>query len=361
MSRPHNFNAGPGALPVAVLEQMRDEMVDFRGTGMSLLEMSHRGPVYEGVHNACIADIRTLLGLGPEWSVLFMGGGARTQFSVIPLNLLPKDGFAEYHVTGTWAEGAYAEGKRLGDARETYSSAATRHDRVPRAREVAVDGRASYLHYTSNNTIYGTQYQERPEHGSVPLFCDMSSDIMSRPVDVGSYGLIYAGAQKNMGPAGVTVVLIREDVLGRCRDEIPPMWSFKKFAAENSLLNTPPVFGIYAVGLVMRWLVGQGGLTEMERRNRKKAAAVYGAIDGSGGFYEGHAQQGSRSWMNVTFRLRNEALEKAFLKEAEARALVGLKGHRSVGGFRASLYNAVSVESAELLASFLTDFARRNG
>lgn len=361
MTRTHNFNAGPGALPVAVLEQMRDELVDFRGSGMSLLEMSHRGPIYEAIHNECIADLKALLGLGDDRRVLFMGGGARTQFSVIPLNLLPKDGFAEYHVTGTWAEGAYTEGKRLGDARATYSSAATGHDRVPRGREVPVDSRAAYLHYTSNNTIYGTQYHEVPETGGAPLFCDMSSDILSRPIDASRYELIYAGAQKNMGPAGATVIILTEDTLGRCRDEIPPMWSFKKFAAENSLLNTPPVFAIYSIGLVMKWLLREGGLGAMEQRNRAKAARIYGTIDESGGFYRGHAQAGSRSWMNICFRLPSEDLDKRFLKEADAAGLVGLKGHRSVGGMRASLYNAVTPESTEVLASFMGAFARRNG
>lgn len=361
MVRVHNFNAGPGALPLPVLLQIQEELVDFRGQGMSLLEMSHRGGIYEELHNQCVADIKTLLGADDEWQVIFMGGGARTQFAYVPLNHLPRHGFAEYHITGTWAQGAWEEAKKLGDARATWSSKDSNFDHVPRSREVSVDSAAAYVHYTSNNTIYGTQYHELPDTGAVPLFCDMSSDIMSRPVDLDRYTLIYAGAQKNMGPAGVTVVLARRGLLERVSDTLPLLMSHKAVAKENSLLNTPPVFAIYAVGLVMKWLIAQGGLPGMEAANRKKAWMVYDAIDRSGGFYKGHARDGSRSWMNLTWRLPTEDLEKRFAKEADAAGLIGLKGHRSVGGIRASLYNAVPESSAAVLVQFMDAFKAKAG
>jgi phosphoserine aminotransferase len=359
--RVHNFNAGPGALPLPVLERARAELLDFAGAGMSIMEMSHRGALYEGVHDRCIADIRALLGIDDSYSVLFMGGGARAQFAILAMNLLGAGRRGGYAVTGTWAEGALEEAKKIGDAVELWSSSKSRHDRVPQPGQLEIPSDLAYFHYTSNNTIYGTQYQHVPESGAVPLVCDMSSDIMSRPVDARRFAVIYAGAQKNMGPAGVTVALVRKDMLEHGHDRIPEVMHWKKVAAQNSLLNTPPVFAIYLVGLVMQHLRDGGGLLAVGQVNAEKAELLYRAIDASGGFYRGHAQPESRSQMNVTWRLPNEDLEKNFVKEAEASELVGLKGHRSVGGIRASLYNAVSLGSVRVLVDFMGEFKRKNG
>ncbi|HEX6201169.1 MAG TPA: 3-phosphoserine/phosphohydroxythreonine transaminase [Thermoanaerobaculia bacterium] len=362
--RVHNFGAGPGALPLPVLETVRDELLDHRGSGMSILETSHRSPRYDEVHQGAIAGLRELLGgaaLGDGYEVLFMGGGARTQFGLVPWNLMPPGGSADYLVTGRWAEMAAAEGAKRGRAREAWSSAGTGHDRVPGPGDYEVDPAAAYLHYTSNNTIFGTQLREPPEAGDVPLVADMSSDVLSRPLDLGRFGLIYAGAQKNLGPAGVTVVVVRRDLLPRSPAELPDTLSYAKMAAKSSLLNTPPVFAIYVLDLVLRHLREQGGLEAAARRNEEKAALLYRAIDGSGGFYRGHARPEARSLMNVTFRLPSEELEARFLAEAGQEGLAGLKGHRSVGGVRASLYNAVDLPSVEALVRFMEAFLRRAG
>lgn len=357
--RIHNFSAGPSALPLPVLEQVQEELVDFRGEGASIMEMSHRSKTYDTIHNEAIADLKRLMDIGDGYTVLFMGGGARTQFAFLAMNLL-EEKQADYLVTGNWAEQAYKQATKVGKARVIYSSAETNHDHVPKPEDYTIDADAAYLHYTSNNTIYGTEYPDVPETGKVPLVCDMSSDILSRPLDVSKFGLIYAGAQKNMGPAGVTTLIIRTDLLERSSATLPDMLSYAKVAEKNSMLNTPPVFGVYIVGLVVKHLLAKGGLVAAAERNMEKAQRVYQAIDNSNGFYRGHARPDSRSQMNVTFRLPNEDLEKAFLTEATSRDLSGLKGHRSVGGLRASIYNAVELASVEALVAFMNDFASRN-
>lgn len=359
MSRTFNFSAGPGALPLPVLEQAAAELVDFRGAGMSLLEMSHRGPIYDALHHECIADLKTLLGAGDDYDIVFMGGGARTQFALVPLNLRP-EGTAAYLNTGRWADGAVSEAAKLGDVVELWSSKDTTFDRVPGPSDFTVPDGAAYLHYTSNNTIYGTQYQYVPDPGSSELVCDMSSDILSRPVDVTRFGLIYAGAQKNLGPAGVTVLVIRKDLLERSRDTLPELWNYKKIAAKDSMLNTPPVYAIYLVGLVAKHVLAQGGAEGMAAINQRKADALYGAIDATD-FWAGHAQPDSRSQMNVTFRSPSPDLDKRFVAEATEAGLSGLKGHRSVGGLRASIYNAVPEAAVSALVDFMADFARRAG
>lgn len=357
--RVHNFGAGPAALPLEILEEVQRQLLDFEGTGMSILEMSHRSAVYDRIHHQAMAEVLELLGGGEEHAVLFMGGGARTQFALVPMNLRPGGRAADYLTTGTWSEMALAEAKKSGPAHELWSSAATGHDRVPTPGDYEIHHEAAYLHYTSNNTVAGTQYPETPVADGVPLVCDMSSDIFSRPVDLARFGLIYAGAQKNLGPAGVTLLVIRKDLLERSGPQLGDMLSYAKMAAKDSLLNTPPVFAIYIVGLVVRKLLQEGGLEAVARRNDEKARLLYAAIDTSGGFYRGHAQPASRSKMNVTFRLATPELEADFVKAAADHDLVGLKGHRSVGGIRASIYNAVSVESVKALVGFMGEFAGR--
>ena len=357
--RVHNFNPGPAALPLPVLQQVQGDLLDFAGTGMSILEMSHRSATYEELHNQAIADLRTLLGGTEDHAILFMGGGAQMQFALVALNLLAPGSYAEYLVTGVWSETALSEARKIGDARVLWSSALMTHTRIPLPGEFHIEAGAAYLHYTSNNTIVGTQYTYVPAALDVPLVCDMSSDLLSRPVDLSHYSLIYAGAQKNLGPAGVTVVLIRRDLLERCRADLPSTMSYAQMAAHNSLLNTPPVFAIYVAGLVAQYLLAQGGLAAAEARNREKAALLYAALDNSEGFYRGWAQPESRSCMNVTFRLPTPALEKRFITESTHAGLIGLAGHRTVGGMRASLYNAVSLESICVLVEFMEEFQRR--
>lgn len=362
--RVHNFGAGPAALPLPVLERVRDELLDFRGSGMSILEASHRGGLYEEVHEGAQTSLRRLLGgaaLGDDYEVLFMGGGARTQFGLVPWNLLPEGGSAEYLITGRWAEMAAAEAAKRGRVSEAYSSAETGHDRVPGPEDLRLDPDAAYVHYTSNNTVYGTQFRVVPETGPAPLVADMSSDVLSHPLDLDRFGLIYAGAQKNLGPAGVTVVLVRRDLLERSPAGLPDTLSYARVAAKRSLLNTPPVFAVYVLGLVLQHLRESGGLPAAAERNQKKAALLYRAIDDSGGFYRGHARTDSRSWMNVTFRLPTRELEERFVAHAAEEDLVGLKGHRSVGGVRASLYNAVELASVRALAGFMEEFRRTAG
>jgi phosphoserine aminotransferase len=357
----YNFNPGPAALPRPVLERAQHELVDFQGLGMSIMEMSHRSMAYDQVHNQAIADLRALLCCSDEHAMLFMGGGALTQFALVAMNLLHEGSFAQYLVTGNWSETALHEAGKLGDARELWSSAASGFTRVPNAGEFEVDAKAAYLHYTSNNTIVGTQYPDIPYAGSVPLVCDMSSDILSRPVDVSRFGLVYAGAQKNMGPAGVTVVIIHRELLDHCRSDLPASLSYSQVVAKNSLLNTPPTFAIYMVGLVAQHLLALGGLPAIAARNAEKAQLVYRVIDVSGGFYRGCARPESRSHMNITFHLPSEELETRFAEESARVGLVGLKGHRSVGGLRASLYNAVSLGAVQTLVEFMQDFQQHWG
>ncbi len=358
--RVKNFGAGPSALPLPVLERMRDELLDFEGSGMSLLEGSHRGPYYSRVHARAREGVKRLLGLGDEHVVLFQTGGARTQFSVVPMNLLPPGARADYLVTGHWSELAVADACRVGELRELWSSKSTDYDRVPRRDEYVADAAAAYLHYTSNNTIYGTRFVEPPDPAGAPLVCDMSSDIASRPLDHSGFGVIYAGAQKNLGVVGVTVVVVRRDLLERSSPDLPPPLSYARMAEKDSLLNTPPVFSIYGVALVCEHWLAAGGLATLGERNRAKAERLYGVLDASGGFYRPLAEKESRSWMNVVFRLPNTELEARFVSEATEAGLAGLKGHRALGGIRASIYNATDLEAVEALCDFLEDFERRS-
>jgi len=360
--RVYNFNPGPAALPLPVLERARDELLNFQHTGMSILETSHRSPEYRRVHEGAIEALRRLLGIPDDYAVLLMGGGATLQFALVAMNLVESGRHAEYLITGRWSEKALREAQLVGDARAIWSSREANYDRVPRPDEFAVSPDAAYLHYTSNNTVAGTQFHYVPETGGVPLVCDMSSDIASRPLDVSRFGIIYAGAQKNLGPAGVTVVIIHPRLLERSRARnLPSLLSYAKIAEKNSLLNTPPVFAVYILGLVIRHYLEQGGLKALAELNEQKARMLYETIDRSEGFYRGCARPESRSLMNVTFRLPTEELEAQFIEEAKRERLVGLKGHRSVGGLRASLYNAVSLEAVQALIDFMKEFQRRHG
>ncbi len=358
----HNFYAGPAILPESILEQARAELRDYHGTGMSILEMSHRSAVFDELMATVEGDLRNLLGIPIEYKVIFMQGGASLQFDMLPMNLLPIDSSADYIVNGVWGQTALKEACKLGKARVAASSENSNFDRLPDLGLAEYDPNASYLHFTSNETINGVQWGEEPMPVSgVPLVCDMSSDILSRPLDVSKYGLIYAGAQKNAGPAGVTLVIIREDLLGRIPQNMPAMLDYRLLAEKGSLYNTPPSFSIYMVGLVLHWLIDLGGLDAIAELNERKASLLYGAIDQSGGFYQSLAQPDSRSKMNVTFHIAVEGLDPLFVQEAKVRGLVGLKGHRLVGGLRASLYNALPVESVKALVQFMAEFQRSHG
>ena len=359
--RIHNFNAGPAALPLPVLEKIRDSFLDFQGTGMSIVEMSHRSKQFEAVLADAVARTRRLLTLDAHHHVVFLQGGATLQFAMIPMNFLADGRSADYVNTGTWSTNAIKEARVLDKpVRVAASSEDRQFTYIP--ADIAFSPDAVYAHITSNNTIRGTQWAQFPATGAVPLVADMSSDFMSRPFDPAPFGLVYAGAQKNIGPAGVTMVIVREDLLARVPETLPVMLKYTTYTSKNSLYNTPPCFAIYAVQLVLKWLEETvGGLEKMAAINAAKAARLYGTIDASGGFYRGTAEPASRSRMNVTFRLPSEELEKRFLDEAVGNGLGGLKGHRSVGGCRASIYNAVSREAVEALADFMKAFAGRNG
>jgi phosphoserine aminotransferase len=361
MSPVYNFNAGPAMLPPPVLEQVQAELRDYHGRSMSIMEMSHRSKEYEAVNAQAEATFKRLLGVGEGYRVLFLQGGASTQFAVVPMNFLPPGGAADFLLTGAWAEKAYEEAALLGRARVAASTAEAGYRRVPRPDEIRLRPDAAYVHLTSNETIQGIQWLTFPDVGDRPLVADMSSDILSRPFDAGRFALVYAGAQKNLGPSGVTAVLLRESWLRRANKIIPTMLRYATHVKASSLYNTPPTFAVYVLNLVLQWVEKLGGLPAMAECNARKARTLYEAMDGSGGFYRGHAEPGSRSQMNVTFRLPGEALEKQFVAEAQAAGMVGLAGHRSVGGIRASIYNAVPLEACAALASFMGDFARRAG
>jgi phosphoserine aminotransferase len=360
-ARAHNFNAGPAALPLEVLQQAQEEMTDFRGTGMSVMEISHRSKEYEQVHQETQQLFRELLGVPDSYRVLFLQGGASTQFAMVPMNFLEPGRTAAYVHTGSWAAKAIAEARLFGDVKLAASTEDANFTRVPEPGEIEIDPAAAYLHITSNETIGGIQYRQFPDTGNVPLIADMSSDIMSRPLDVAKFGLIYAGAQKNLGPSGVTVVLISEELLQRAKPGLPVMFQYGVHAKHDSLYNTPPVYSIYIMNLVLKWVKARGGVQAIREENERKSGLIYAAIDESGGFYRGVADPASRSVMNITFRLANEDLEKQFVAESQQHGFVGLKGHRSVGGLRASAYNAVPYESCRALAEFMRDFARRHG
>jgi phosphoserine aminotransferase len=359
--RAYNFNAGPAALPLEVLERAQAEFVDFRNTGMSIMEMSHRGKVYEEVHNEAESRLLSLLGDVKGYKVLFLQGGASTQFAMLPMNLLPKGKVASYVHSGSWADKAIKEAKLIGETKIVATSEANKFMSIPDLSGLQLSDETAYLHVTSNETIEGTQYQVYPDTGSIPLIADMSSDILSRQFDLNQFGLIYAGAQKNLGPSGVTVVIAREDLISESPKDIPTMFRYNTHLSNNSLYNTPPAFSVYMVNEVLKWIEEQGSLVGLEKINRKKAQLIYDTIDNSGGFYRGPVEAGSRSIMNITFRLTSEELENKFIKESEQEGFVGLKGHRSVGGLRASIYNAVPYESCKALTDFMTNFQKNNG
>ncbi len=356
-----NFNAGPATLPLAVLEEAQSELLNFKGTGMSIMENSHRTKEYEAINSEAEALLKELLGVPENYRVLFLQGGASTQFAAVPMNLVSSDSHADYILTGSWAEKAHEEASKFIKTNVAASTKAENYNRIPRVDEIKVSNGPTYVHLCSNNTIFGTQWQSFPDLGDVSLVGDMSSDILSRRFDVSKFALIYAGAQKNLGPAGVTVVIIRKDLLERIPSSIPTMLRYDIHDKNDSLYNTPPSFSVYMVNLVLRWLKNNGGLVAMEKHNTEKAAYIYNAIDNSGGYYRGHAVEDSRSLMNITFRLPNEELEKIFAAEATKQGMIGLKGHRSVGGIRASVYNAMSVEGCMTLAEFMKAFQSKNG
>ncbi len=358
--RVFNFSAGPAVLPEPVLQEAQRDLVALPGVGMSILEISHRSAAFDGVLERAEADLRALTGLGGDHHVLFLQGGASQQFAMVPMNLLPADGVADYIVTGSWAKKAAAEAEKFGRVNVCATTEADAFTRVPSSDELHPTPGAAYVHLTSNNTIVGTQWPTLPEVGDAPLVVDASSDLLCRPIDANRCGLVYAGAQKNLGPAGLTVVIVREDLTQRAPESIPTMLRYAVAAKHGSRYNTPPVFAIYLFGLVMRWLRDMGGLSAMETRNRRKAGVLYDAIDRTG-FYRGTAHPGSRSLMNVTFRLPSEALEQQFVTEAGAAGLSGLKGHRSVGGQRASIYNAFPEAGVTTLVDFMREFQRVHG
>ncbi len=355
-----NFNAGPAGLPLPALERARDELLDYRGSGMSIMEHSHRGKEYEAVHNEAMALLTELLGIPATHQVLFLQGGASLQFAMVPMNFLPPGSSADYVLTGTWSEKAFSEAKIVGKPRvaATTSSEDKRYTRIPKTAELKLDPKASYVHLTSNNTIFGTQWMEFPDTGSAPLIADMSSDFLWRKIDPGCFGLIYAGAQKNLGPSGVVVVIARKDLMSRARTDIPKVLRYETYAENNSLYNTPPTFAIYLMRNVLGWVKQVGGLQQIEAWNREKAKLLYSALDSMSGFYKAPVDKDSRSVMNIVFRLPSEALEEKFVSEANKNGMAGLKGHRSAGGIRVSAYNAVSVDNIKTLVSFMESFAK---
>ncbi len=355
-----NFSAGPGTLPVEVLEEAQRDLLNHGGNGMSVMEMSHRSASFTGILEAAERDLRELLGIGDGHHVVFLQGGASLQFLMVPMNFLREGVAADYLVTGKWSEGAVKQARLVGQANEAASTQSDGYSRLPGAEEIELTEGAAYVHFTSNNTIAGTQWSAEPEVGARPLVCDASSDFMCRPLDVGKYGLIYAGAQKNAGPAGVTIAIISDELLKTRKSNLPDLLDYGVQVDKGSRYNTPPCFAIYIVGLVAKWLKGLGGLQAIEKRNREKAALLYDAID-AGDFYRGTAATADRSLMNLTFHLPSEELESQFLKQAGGAGFSGLKGHRSVGGLRASIYNAFPREGVEQLVAFMRDFEKANG
>lgn len=355
-----NFSSGPAVMPLPVLEQVQRDLVALPGVGMSVMEISHRSSTFEAIIARAEADIRTLAGVPDDYRILFLQGGASLQFSMVPMNLLTEGLTADYLMTGTWADKAAGEARKVGTVHETGSTAADGFSRIPTDAECVFTPGAAYVHMTSNNTIEGTEWHRLPAVGEVPLVCDASSDIFSGPIDISKYGLIYAGAQKNLGPSGVTLVIVREDLLTRSAKALPTMLNYEVQAENGSLYNTPPAFGIYVLGLVVQWLLDLGGLPAIDALNERKAGRLYAELDRTG-FWRPTAKADSRSLMNVTFRLASEELEKAFVKELTAAGFDGLKGHRSVGGMRASIYNAFPETGIDRLVEFMREFERVNG
>ena len=359
MARAINFNAGPAALPAAALERAQKELLDLAGTGMSVLEHSHRGKAYEAVHNEAISLVRELMGVPDSYDVLLLQGGASQQFAVVPMNLLPAGKSADYILTGAWSQKAYKEAKTVGTVRV---AATTEKDkkfgRIPSQKELDLDPNAAYVHITSNNTIFGTQWQDFPDTGNVPLVADMSSDIAWRPIDVSKFGLIYAGAQKNLGPSGLVVVIVKKELVAAGRSDIPVIFQYRTHSENNSLYNTPPTFSVYVLRNVLDELKKAGGLSAVEKVNREKAKLIYDVIDERGDLYASPVEKAARSTMNVVWTLKTPELEAEFLEEAKKRNMIGLKGHRSVGGMRASIYNAVTLEWCKALADLMKGFKR---
>jgi phosphoserine aminotransferase len=358
-TRVYNFSPGPAVLPLPVLEEAQRDLVALPGAGMSVLEMSHRGKVFEGILHECEDNIRKLATIPANYKLLFLQGGASSQFSMVPMNLLHAGEWADYIVNGAWGEKAIKEAKKVGATNLAHTTGPD-FKRVSKQEDLKLTPGAAYVHMTSNETIQGVEYKSVFNTGDVPLVCDTSSDMFSGPIDITKFGLVYAGAQKNMGPAGVALVIIRDDLVGKGPATLPSMMNYATMAKEPSLYNTPPCFGIYIVGLVMKWLLSLGGLDAIRQINERKASKIYAEIDRTG-FYRGHADKDSRSLMNVTFRLPSEALEDQFAKEAKAAGLDGLKGHRSVGGMRASIYNAFPEDGVDALVSFMREFEKKNG
>lgn len=360
-TRVYNFSPGPAVLPEPVLKRAQAELLALPNVGMSVLEVSHRGHEFGEILAATKANLRELLAIPDNYHILFLQGGGRLQFGMVPMNLTVEGLPANYIVTGSWSQKAEEESRRLVATRQIWNGAECKFNRVPTNQEVAQGASGAYTYFTSNETIQGVQFHAEPECGDVPLVCDASSDFLSRPIDVNKYGLIYACAQKNAGPAGVTIVLLRDDLLQRSRDHLPSYLDYRPHVKDDSMYNTPPTFAIYLVRYVTDWLLHEvGGLKAIHEQNRKKSAMLYSVIDESNGFYIGHAEPACRSLMNVTIRLANEKLQDAFLKQAAEQRLVNLEGHRSVGGIRASIYNAMPVAGVECLRDFMRDFASRN-
>lgn len=359
-TRIYNFAAGPAVLPLPVLEEAQRDLIALPGVGMSVMEISHRSKTFEDLLHKASDDIRALAGVPANYKILFLQGGASLQFSMVPMNLLTPGTTADYIDSGSWGDKAIKEARRVGNVNVAASTKADKYTRIPRDSELRLTPGAAYVHVTSNNTIEGTQWKSVPDVGAAPLVSDSSSDIFSGPIDIGRYGLVYAGAQKNLGPSGVTVVIIRDGLLERSQDTLPTMLNYKVLAENDSLYNTPPTFGVYVLGLTMKWLRSIGGLPAIAKINERKAARLYAEIDRTG-FYRGTAQKDCRSLMNVTFRLADEALEKLFVSESTAAGLDGLQGHRSVGGMRASIYNAFPEDGVAALVDFMRDFERRHG
>lgn len=358
--RIHNFSAGPAVLPEEVIEQAQRDLWDLASTGIGVAEHSHRGAALSKVLEEAVADCRTIAGIGDDHEVLFLQGGASSQFFMVPMNFLGKGQSADYLNTGSWSKKAIQEALNFGDVNVAFDGSDHQFDHIPTADEIRPGNDPVYLHYTSNNTIFGTQYRDEPG-GEVPLVVDASSDIFSRPIDVARHGLIYAGAQKNLGPAGVTLAIIRKDFLEMGKTDVPTMLRYSTHAEKDSCYNTPPTFAIYVMGRVFRWILDQGGLSELAGRNAEKAQLIYDAVDGSGGFYRPVARTDSRSHMNVCFQTPDGERDATFVKEAMAVGMSGLKGHRSVGGLRASIYNACPRASCERLVDFMKEFATKNG
>lgn len=360
-NRIYNFNPGPCTLPLEVLKEVQQEFLNFNNSGESIVEISHRAKQYDEVHQAAKADIKELMGLGDDYEVLFMTGGGSTQFALVPLNFATKEKKGSYVLSGSFATKAYKEAELLGVGEIAASSKDVDFRHIPTQEEIKLNPNAAYLHLCYNNTIYGTEYHYIPETGSVPLIADMSSDILSRPLDFSKFSLIYAGVQKNLGPAGAVVVIAKKSFIENSPETLPTMFRYSTHLKKDSLYNTPPAFCIYMVGKVAKWIKANGGLSGMAERNQKKSQLLYDAIDNSNGFYKGHADKDSRSFMNVTFRLPSEELEKKFVAEALENGLGGVKGHRSVGGMRASIYNAMPYEGVAKLVDFMEKFRKANG